>query len=159
MLSHWHWHADRGGHGLRAAADPPPGWARGAAAAARRAPRWSGPGRTPSHWHGGLVMVPPPKYYSKYRLDGFLSSQFQSRHAGPATARADHSYAADIKKSQLFIVLNMPIDQRIDGILGLLREEFEKGASASREVEHLQGQIRTQVRAHSFFQAVGTCSN
>ena len=39
----------------------------------------------------------------------------------------------------------MPIDQRIDGILGLLREEFEKGASASREVEYLQGQIRAQV--------------
>jgi hypothetical protein len=59
--------------------------------------------------------------------------------------------------SQLFFVLNMPIDQRIDGILGLLREEFEKGASASREVEHLQGQIRTQVRAHSILQAVATC--
>lgn len=40
---------------------------------------------------------------------------------------------------------DMPIDQRIEGILSVLREEFEKGAASARDIEHLQGQLRTQV--------------
>jgi hypothetical protein len=43
----------------------------------------------------------------------------------------------------------MPIDQRIEGILSVLKEEFEKGAASAREVEHLQGQVRVQVHYHA----------
>ena len=43
----------------------------------------------------------------------------------------------------------MPVDQRIDGILSVLREELEKGSGSARELEHLQEQLRAQVR-HPF---------